>query len=99
MAKFNEIEINEINSIISDVQKAIDIMNSPFAKVGARDRVTIRALLTANNIPSSTIGFFKCKRHYSDAIISHFVNNKGIKRSRFSMNLQEYIYIIDVESE
>jgi hypothetical protein len=99
MVIFNEKEIKEINSIVSDIQKAIEIMKSPNCKIGARDRVTVLALLKANSLPLSTINFFKCKREHSDAIVSHFVTTKGIKRSRFSMNMQQFIYITDVEGE
>jgi hypothetical protein len=99
MAKFNEKEVKEINTVISEIQKAIDAMKSANCKIGAGDKVTVLALLKANSIPSSTIKFFKCKREHSGSIVSHFLVDKGIKRSRFSMNLKPYVYIIDGEGD
>jgi hypothetical protein len=99
MAKFNEKEVKEINSVILDIQKAIDKMKSPNCKIGARDKVTAVALLKANSIPTSNAVFFKCRREHSDAIVSHFVVNKEMKKSRFSMNRQQNIYIVKGEEE
>jgi hypothetical protein len=99
MAKFNEKEVKEINATIADIQKAIDIKKSSNCKIGAGEKVTVLALLKANSIPSSAIKFFKCKREHSGTIVSHFVGEKGMKRSRFSMNLKEYVYIIDGEGD
>lgn len=98
MAKFNEKEVKEINAIISDIQKAIDTMKSPNCRIGAGDKVTVLALLKANSIPTTTAKFFKCKTQHSGTIVSHFVVDKGIKRSRFSMNLKQYVYIVDGEA-
>jgi hypothetical protein len=89
MAKFAPPQIIEINAIIEEIQKAI----KPDSEIGARDKVILTGLLTANKIDKKPV-FFKCKREYSDAIITFFTKEKGVKKSRFSMNTQTAIFVI-----
>lgn len=86
--KFNEKEIREINEIIAAISKVI----KPKSEIGARSKATLTGLLaTGKNIKPS---YFKCKREYSDAIVNHFTKEKGVTKSRFSMNAQDTIFVI-----
>lgn len=89
MSKFSPKQIEEINSII----KAIASEVKPDTEIGAKDKVVLAGLLQANKIdkvPKS----FKCKREYSDTIVSYFVKEKGVSRNRFSSNYQSSIFLI-----
>ena len=57
-------------------------------EIGARDRVTLQAILNANKAEKASPSFFKCKREYSETIVSYFVNEKGLTKSKFDMNTQ-----------
>jgi hypothetical protein len=89
MPTFSQKQVEEINAII----KAIESEIKPKMEIGAKDRVVLAGLLQANKIKKAP-KFFKCKREYSDAIVSHFVKEKGLPRSRFSSNLQTSIFLI-----
>ena len=89
MPIFSNQQITEINSIIAEIEKSID----PKCEIGARDKVFLTSLLKANQIKTTPI-FFKCKREYSDTIVSHFVKEKGLIKNRFHMNGQPYIYVL-----
>lgn len=86
--KFNEKEIREINEIIAEVAKVI----KPKSEIGARSKATLTALLASAKAKKPA--YFKCKREYSDAIVSHFVKEKGVVKSRFSMNAQDTIFVL-----
>lgn len=89
MATFSQKQIEEINSVI----KAIDSEIKPKMEIGARDKVVLTSLLKANKI-DKTPKFFKCKREYSDAIISFYVKEKSMSKSRFSSNSQTSIFLL-----
>lgn len=89
MSKFSPKQIEEINAII----KAIESEIKPKMEIGAKDRVVLAGLLQANKIDKAP-KIFKCKREYSDAIVSYFVKEKGLSRNRFSSNLQTSIFLI-----
>jgi hypothetical protein len=89
MAIFNVQQITEINTLIAEIEKSID----PKSEIGARDKVFVVAQLKASNAKAKPV-FFKCKREYSDAIVSHFVKEKGLTKSRFHMNNQSCIYVL-----
>ncbi len=86
--KFNEKEIREINEIIAEISKVI----KPKSEIGARSKATLTAMLTSPKTKKPS--YFKCKREYSDAIINHFTKEKGVAKSRFSMNTQDTIFVI-----
>ena len=89
MPQFAQNQIEEINAII----KAIESKLKPKMEIGAKDPPVLAALLKANNIkkvPKS----FKCKREYSETIVSYFVKEKGVPRNKFSSNLQTAVFII-----
>ena len=89
MPTFSQKQIEEINAVI----KAIESEIKPKMEIGAKDRVVLAGLLKANKI-SKAPKFFSCKREYSDAIVSFFVKEKNIPRSRFSSNSQPFIFLI-----
>ena len=89
MPQFAQNQIEEINAII----KAIESELKPKMEIGAKDPAILAGLLKANKtkkVPKT----FKCKREYSETIVSYFVKEKGVTRSRFSSNLQSAVFII-----
>lgn len=89
MPTFSQNQVEEINAII----KAIEPEIKPKMEIGAKDKVVLSGLLQANKI-KKVPKQFKCKREYSDAIVSYFVKEKGVPRSRFSSGLQTSIFLI-----
>lgn len=85
----NEKSIAEINEVIAQVEAGLE----PGCEIGARDKMTLKGLLRANNIDKN-IKFFPCKREISARIVAHFVRVKGIPQSRFSINAQPGIFIL-----
>jgi len=89
MPTFSQNQIEEINAIIKEIEAAI----KPKMEIGAKDKIVLTGLLQANKI-KKVPKMFKCKREYSDAIVSYFVKEKGLPRNRFSSNLQTSIFLI-----
>jgi len=89
MPVFSDHQTTEINAIIAEIEKAI----KPKSEIGARDKVFLIALLKANKVKKAP-QFFKCKREYSDAIVSFFVKEKGVVKNRFHMNSQSAIFVL-----
>ena len=89
MPTFSQKEVEEINAII----KAIESEIKPKMEIGAKDKVILSSLLQANKI-KKTPKHFKCKREHSDAIVSYFVKEKGVNRSRFSSAMQTSIFLL-----
>jgi hypothetical protein len=87
--KFNEKEVREINEIIEAIEKVI----KPKSEIGARSRATLAGLLASSKVTKKPV-YFKCKREYSDAILNHFVKEKSIAKSKFSMAAQDSIFVI-----
>ena len=94
MPKFNEHQVKEINTVISNINTALEKMKSKKCEIGARDKATLKSLLTANKIDPAKATFFKCKREFSDTILSHFITEKELTKSKFSMNTQEYVFLL-----
>jgi hypothetical protein len=89
MAVLNAQQIKEINELIAEVEKSI----KPKCEIGAHDKPALTALLKAQN-QKKEIVWFKCKREYSDAIVSHFVKEKGVAKNRFHKNNQSSVFIL-----
>lgn len=89
MAILNTQQIKEINGQIAEIEKSI----KPACEIGAHDKPSLTALLKAQNIKKEVV-WFKCKREYSDAIVAHFIKEKGAVKNRFHKNNQSYIYIL-----
>lgn len=89
MPVFNVQQITEINLIIAEIEKAI----KPKSEIGARDKAFATSLLASAKEKKKPT-FFKCKREYSDAIVNHFVKEKGITKNRFHMNGQSAIFVL-----
>jgi len=89
MAILNTQQIKEINEQITEIEKSI----KPACEIGAHDKPSLSALLKAQKIEKKAV-WFKCKREYSDAIVAHFVKEKGVVKNRFHKNNQSYIYIL-----
>lgn len=87
--KFNEKEVREINEIIAEVAKVI----KPKSEIGARSRATLAGLLAASKVTKKPV-YFKCKREYSDTILNHFVKEKEVTKSKFSLPTQDAIFVI-----
>lgn len=82
-------QVKEINALIEQIEKVI----KPTMEIGAQSPAILGSLLTANKITKKP-KFFSCKREYSDAIVTHFVNEKKITRNKFHRNAQTSIFII-----
>lgn len=89
MAVFSAHQITEINTIIAEIEKSI----KPKSEIGARDKAFLSPALKAAGAKKIPL-FFKCKREYSDTIVSHFVKEKGLTKNRFHMNAQSAIYLL-----
>lgn len=89
MPVFNPQQIKEINTLIADIEKII----APACEVGARDKSILASILKLNK-ETRKVQFFTCKREYSDAIVTHFVKEKGAKKSRFHMNNQASVFVM-----
>ena len=94
MPNFNEHQVKEINTIIASINSTLAKLKNKKCEIGSRDRTTLQKLLAANKIKPASTTFFKCKREYSETIVSHFVNEKGLLKSKFTMNTQEYIFLL-----
>lgn len=89
MPVFSVNQITEINAIIAEIEKSV----KPKSEIGARDKAFLTSSLKAAKI-KKTPQFFKCKREYSDVIVSHFVKEKGLTKNHFHMNGQSAIYLL-----
>jgi len=89
MAIYNVQQIKEINELIAEIAKVI----KPKCEIGAQDKTIFNALLKTQT-PVKKATWFKCKRELSDVIVSHFVKEKGVTKSRFHKNSQPYIFIV-----
>ena len=89
MAVFNVQQIKEINDAIEEISKSVQ----PKCEIGAHDKVSVAPLLKAQKPPREVL-YFKCKREYSDAIVAHFVKEKGAVKNRFHKNNQSSIFIL-----
>ena len=94
MPRFNEHQVKEINTTIASINSALEKSKNKKCEIGSRDRVVLQMLLSANKIEPKNKAFFKCKREYSETIVSHFVNEKGLSKSKFSMNAQHDIFLL-----
>jgi hypothetical protein len=72
MAVFNIQQIKEINDAIEEISKSVKSK----CEIGAHDKTSLGPLLKSQKPPREAI-YFKCKREYSDAIVAHFVKEKG----------------------
>lgn len=89
MAVFNVQQIKEINEAIEEINKSI----TPKCEIGAHDKASMNVLLkTQKSTKKAT--YVACKREYSDAIVAHFVKEKGAIKNRFHKNNQAYIFIL-----
>jgi len=89
MANLKPQQITEVNEIIEKIQKAM----KPKCEIGSQSKTILRSLLTANKIKKK-VKFFDVKREYSDTIVNYFVTEKGLAKSRFSMNNQEAVFLL-----
>lgn len=89
MALFNPVQVKEINELIASITKAI----KPKCEIGANDKTLLATLLKTHE-PKKKATYFKCKREYSEAIVTYFVKEKGVTKSRFHKNSQAYIFIV-----
>lgn len=89
MANLNQQQITEVNEIIEKIQKEVKAK----CEIGAQSKVILRSLLAANKIKKK-VKFFDVKREYSDTIVNYFVNEKGVAKSRFSMNAKESVFLL-----
>jgi hypothetical protein len=89
MIKLSPTQVTEVNALIAEIEKVI----KPKNEIGSRERASLTSLLTANKIEKKPL-FFKCKREYSDIVVSHFVKEKGTIKSRFHMNGQPVIFVL-----
>jgi hypothetical protein len=89
MAIYNAQQIKEINDLIAGIEKVI----KPKSEIGAQNKTTLAALLKTQT-PAKKATYFKCKPELSDAIVAHFVKEKGIVKSRFHKNNQPFVFIV-----
>ena len=89
MPIFSANQITEINELIAEIEKSV----KPKCEIGARDKAFLSNLLKSAKEKKKP-QFFKCKREYSDVIVSHFVKEKGLTKNRFHTNGQSAIYLL-----
>lgn len=89
MAVLNTQQIKEVNEVIAEIGKSV----SPKCEIGAHDKPSLVTLLKAQKLKNEVI-YFRCKREYSDSIVTHFVKEKGVIKNRFHRNNQSYIFIL-----
>ena len=89
MAVFNIQQIKEINETIEEISKSVKSK----CEIGAHDKTSLAPLLKAQK-PLREAIYFKCKREYSDAIVAHFVKEKGAVKNRFHKNNQSTVFIL-----
>ena len=89
MAILNAQQIKEVNEVIAEIDKSI----KPKCEIGAHDTPALTALLKTQNEKRKVI-FFKCKREYSETIVTHFAKEKNVTKNRFHKNNQAYIFIL-----
>jgi hypothetical protein len=89
MAVFNPHQIEEINELIAQIAKVVKAKS----EIGAHDKTLLNGLLKTQT-PKKVATFFKCKREFSDAIVTHFVKEKGVAKSRYHKNDQAYIFVV-----
>mgnify|MGYP003438899883 CR=1 FL=1 len=89
MAILNAQQIKEINEVISGIEKSIN----PTCEIGAHDKLALTALLKTQDLKKEVV-FFTCKREYSDAIVTYFVKEKNVTKSRFHRNKQAHVFIL-----
>jgi hypothetical protein len=89
MAIFNAHQIEEINALIEQIAKDV----KPKSEIGAQDKAVVSALLKGQS-PKKEATFFKCKREFSETIVTHFVKEKGVAKSRYHRTGQAYIFVV-----
>jgi hypothetical protein len=89
MTIFKQNQVVEINAIIEKIEKAM----KPNCEIGAREKVVLQTILKTNKV-DKTAKFFPCRREYSDSIVAHFVNEKGLTKNRFSSHSQPFIFLL-----
>lgn len=89
MAILNAQQIKEVNEVIAEIDKSI----KPKCEIGAHDKSALTTLLKTQNLKKEAV-FVKCKREYSETIVTHFVKEKNVIKNRFHKNNQAYIFIL-----
>ena len=89
MPAFNAHQIEEINELIAQIEKVV----KPKSEIGAHDRALLNTLLKGQT-PKKEATFFKCKREFSETIVTHFMKEKGLTKSRYHKNSQSYIFVM-----
>ena len=89
MPNLNQQQITEVNEIIEKIQKAVKAN----CEIGSQNKAILRSLLAANKVKKKA-KVFDVKREYSDTIVNYFVNEKKLRKSRFSMNNQEAVFLL-----
>ncbi len=89
MPAFNAHQIEEINELIAEIEKVV----KPKSEIGAHDRALLNTLLKGQT-PKKEATFFKCKREFSETIVTHFMKEKGATKSRYHKNNQAYIFVV-----
>lgn len=82
-------QVKEINLVIEKIEKAF----KPEHEIGAQSKAILKNLLTGSKIDRSPL-YFKCRREHSEQIVSYFVSEKKLKKSRFHSNAQEFVFLI-----
>ena len=90
MAKLTPQQITEINAVIAEINKAV----TPTSEIGACDKPTLSGLLTSHGIDKEAT-FFKCRRELSNDIVTFFVREKGVAKSRFDRHAQTHIFVME----
>jgi hypothetical protein len=87
--KLSPQQVTEVNTLIAEIEKVV----KPKSEIGAREKAILAGLLKTSKIEKKPV-FFKCKREYSDTIVTHFVKEKGLTKSRFHMNGQSFVFVL-----
>ena len=82
-------QVKEINLVIEKIEKVL----KPEHQIGAQSKTILKNLLAGSKIDRSP-SYFKCRREHSEQIVTYFVNEKKLKKSRFHSNAQEFIFLL-----
>ena len=82
-------QVKEINLVIEKIEKVL----KPEHEIGAQSKTILKNLLAGSKIDRSP-SYFKCRREHSEQIVTYFVNEKKLKKSRFHSNAQEFIFLL-----
>jgi hypothetical protein len=82
-------QIDEMNEVIETISKAA----KEGQEIGGQNKVILKNILAGQKEKKVPV-FFKTRREYVDQIVTYFVNEKKMKRSKFHAANQEFVFLM-----